>query len=101
MGGLIELLDNIARLIGWLAIIGLVFWVLGQIAKDKRTERERLADLKEEREFEEALRMHSPLKYNRYREERQWRAVNGERLKWYEAAEKVGIKRSDLGPPPA
>ena len=99
MGGLVELLDNIARVIGWLAIIGFVLWLLGETAKEKRLERERLADLNEEREFEDALRIHSPEKYSRYREEKQWRAVNGERLAWHEVAEKIGVKRSDLGPP--
>lgn len=96
IGDAFEFADGLARIIGWLTIIGGVLWLVQKILVENRTVREKREDELAQAKFEEYLRIQCPDKFTRYNRirDRYWdNAVyqHTDQVHWHQIAQEADI----------
>lgn len=88
---LFAFLNDAATVIGWIAIIGGLLWLVGEFFKSSNAQREAQADYDNMVRFEDFLRTERPDAFKRYQELKREYRLDGEIVHWHGIAQEIGL----------
>jgi hypothetical protein len=93
IGDLISAVDLVARIVGWLVLIGGVVWGIAQSLQAKKHDAAKVAESKSQNAFEQHLQEHQPDKFRQYLQVKDRYMMDGETVHWARMAKEAGCDR--------
>ncbi|WP_157093114.1 hypothetical protein [Paraurantiacibacter namhicola] len=96
VGDLLAFIDTLARIIGWVVIVGALFWAISRHFADRAAYEHSVRDREAEYAFAQYLKQEDPERYSRYVDHKRIYALEDPELHWHQVAQRVGVPTAEI-----